>query len=477
MRASDIAGMCLQNLKRRRARTILTALGVLVGTCSIVIMVSIGLGLSEEMDLSLSQMGDLTEITVNAPQSSLNSDKTIKLNDEALSEIEKIDNVQAVCPKMSLDTEGVSFRLYAGTADRYVYEGPYVVGMRASALSGVGYAPAQGEQLTGSASGSSKVTNGGTIDVLVGQYFAYDFADTYRSEGDSDRYRTRPVDLSSSSDGLYEFDETITGAATEGSDPFFDALTEKSLALVALDSDGNETARFNLRVVGTLTEDWSKGSETSDGLIMDVSDARAIIAQLTGKTPTLNYSEAIVKVDDISNVADVEEQIKALGLSTYSMESIRKPMEEQSAQSQLMLGGLGAISLLVAAIGITNTMVMSITERTREIGVMKALGCYVRDIRTLFLAEAASIGFMGGVAGCVVSFVISLGMNLVSKADFSPESWQWAIFGGDGKARMSVIPWWLYIFAVVFSVLIGLISGYYPARKATKISAIEAIRQ
>ena len=66
-----------------------------------------------------------------------------------------------------------------------------------------------------------------------------------------------------------------------------------------------------------------------------------------------------------------------MGYSTSSMESIREPMEKEARQKQMMLGGLGAISLFVAALGITNTMIMSISERTREIGIMKSLGCYV----------------------------------------------------------------------------------------------------
>ena len=341
--------------------------------------------------------------------------------------------------------------------------------MNASALDSVGYEPIEGEQLKPSTSGMSKATTGGAIDVLVGQWLAYNFSDTYRAEGSQyvDRYSY-----------LYNWDGT--GDMPDESlapDPFFDILSVGNLTLAALDSNGNEKMRFTLHPVGKLAEDYSKGDETSQGIVMDVADVQAILAQVSGKTPALTYNQAIVKVDDISHVADVEKEIQGMGFSTYSMESIREPMEQQAAQQQLMLGGLGAISLFVAALGITNTMVMSITERTREIGVMKALGCYVRDIRALFLAEAGAIGLLGGAAGCLVSFAVSLGMNLVSAGDFTGEGWLHALVGGGTTARMSVIPWWLYLGAVVFSMLIGLVSGYYPARKATKISAIEAIRQ
>ena len=171
----------------------------------------------------------------------------------------------------------------------------------------------------------------------------------------------------------------------------------------------------------------------------------------------------------------METAIKNLGYSTESMESIRKPMEKEARQKQLMLGGLGAISLIVAALGITNTMIMSISERTKEIGVMKSLGCYVYDIRVLFLAEAGAIGFIGGIIGCAISFVISLIINLVSLGP-DPANLLPAILGGEGITRVSVIPPWLYLFAVVFSIFIGLGSGYYPANKAVQVPALEAIK-
>ena len=159
------------------------------------------------------------------------------------------------------------------------------------------------------------------------------------------------------------------------------------------------------------------------------------------------------------------------------MESIRKPMERDARQKQMMFAGIGAVSLFVAALGITNTMIMSISERTREIGVMKSLGCFVRDIRKIFLMEEGCIGFAGGLAGVVLSFGISALMNLAAgQAAMSSE------FGGFGGEMMeqtsglSVIPWWLAVFAILFSVLIGIGAGYYPASKAVEIPALEAIK-
>ena len=108
---------------------------------------------------------------------------------------------------------------------------------------------------------------------------------------------------------------------------------------------------------------------------------------------------------------------------------------------------------------------------------MKALGCYVRDIRLSFLAEAGAIGLLGGLIGCFVSVTASVVINVISfKLPFSGAVLLKAIVGGEDVSRLSIVPPWLMVFAVLFSVAIGLGSGYYPANKAVRISALEAIK-
>ena len=111
---------------------------------------------------------------------------------------------------------------------------------------------------------------------------------------------------------------------------------------------------------------------------------------------------------------------------------------------------------------------------------MKSLGCYVRDIRAMFLMEAGCIGLLGGVLGLIFSFVVSVGINLYSFGALGGGvTWELigqALLGGENVTRISVIKPELIVFALVFSVLVGLVSGYQPANKAVKISALEAIR-
>ena len=133
---------------------------------------------------------------------------------------------------------------------------------------------------------------------------------------------------------------------------------------------------------------------------------------------------------------------------------------------QAVLGGIGAVSMFVAAISIANTMMMSIYERTKEIGVLKVLGCSLGSIRNMFLIEAGFIGFMGGTAGLALSYGIS---ELVNRFLGS------ALMGGQ-SGDISRIPPWLAGTAVVFAIIVGILAGLLPALRAMKLSPLAAIR-
>ena len=167
------------------------------------------------------------------------------------------------------------------------------------------------------------------------------------------------------------------------------------------------------------------------------------------------------------------------------MTQIREEMQASVARSQMILGGLAAISLLVAALNIANTMTMAIYERTREIGVMKVLGCELGHIRAMFLVESGAIGFLGGAIGVLFSLLISFILNHLtlilalfgSSADLSGLLGSiGGGMGGMGTGSISIVPFWLVLLALAFATLVGLLSGIMPAGRAVKISALEAIR-
>ena len=136
---------------------------------------------------------------------------------------------------------------------------------------------------------------------------------------------------------------------------------------------------------------------------------------------------------------------------------------------QAVLGGIGAVSLFVAAIGITNTMMMSIYERTKEIGVMKVLGCDLRNIRSLFLMEAGFIGFIGGIIGLILSYSISAVINKLAAG--AGESGMMI----SASSSISYIPIWLAGLSLVFAVMVGMVAGFFPALRAMKLSPLAAI--
>jgi len=458
MRFADIVKMCLDSLKRRKGRTILTVLGVFIGCTSIIVMVSIGAGMKESQDKMIESMGDVTVIQVYRGGGREGQDS--KLDDKAVENFRAIAGVQAVMPKVSFD--GYNITAVAGINDRYVADWCNIIGVDAGALEAMGYELVEGS-----------FPAPGSGQAVVGQYFAYNFRDTLKPDGRN--YVERWI-----------WDEQ-GNLSTDIPDPFFDP-TKTAVKLQFLSYEADPTATptdFELKIAGLTKEDYSKGWETSEGVMMDIEDMRELLNTLNNtRTTKFEYSQIYVKATDIKTVSGVEEDIKNLGYETYSMQSMRDELNKQAQRIELMLGGLGAISLLVAAIGIANTMTMSVSERTKEIGIMKAMGCYVRDIRMMFLMEAGSIGLLGGVIGLLFSFLVSIVINLLAQGSFvggpavqiSLETILQAAFGGDDITRVSVITPALALFGLVFSFFVGLLSGYSPANKAVKVSALEAIR-
>jgi ABC-type antimicrobial peptide transport system permease subunit len=135
---------------------------------------------------------------------------------------------------------------------------------------------------------------------------------------------------------------------------------------------------------------------------------------------------------------------------------------------QTMLGSIGGLALFVASIGIANTMVMAIYERTREIGILRAIGASPGDIRLLFLTEAALIGLLGGVAGTIGGWLLGLGLNKVILAYLH---WQDVPITG----TFFVVTGWLVVLALVFATVVGLLAGLYPAARAARLDPLEAL--
>ena len=251
-------------------------------------------------------------------------------------------------------------------------------------------------------------------------------------------------------------------------DPFVDPMNDKiTLRLQARELDENGKPKYpevtrDVHVTGVLVSDNSVGWETSYYCFMDIRELRELEKEYKrvnkirddknsdNNNGLENYQQVKVKVSDIDLVSQVDQAIKGMGFETYSLDSVREPMQKQMQQQQLFLGSLAAISLLVAAIGITNTMIMSIYERTREIGVMKVLGCELNHIRAMFLMESSCIGFLGGVIGVAISLLVFNPHTSVSP---------WGLFGGMRYLYWILTNPELRYYASYFAAAIGILRG------------------
>lgn len=435
MRFLDIIVMSASNLWRRKLRTFLTILGVMIGTASIVVMVSLGIGLKAAVMKEMTSFGSLTEITVNYYSwNSSGNDK--KLDDTALEEMKAIPHVTGATPMLTM-----SGKMMQGKYETWLE----LCGVSQEYLSKIEV----GE-------GTLPSATSGQVELLVGNMILQQFYNTkthkypYYDDGvlpDVD-LMGKPV--------FTQFDSTFS---EDGKEQPAKKNTFKVAGVVAGGSDAYNM--YSYRVYTDIDALKSYLKKTYRG--------KAIPGQPTGKNgkplKELVYNEAIISVDTTENVSDVLSVIKDMGFQAYSEAEWIAQTENELKIIQAVLGGIGAVAFIVAAIGIANTMTMSTYERTKEIGVMKVLGCSLSNIRELFLAEAAIIGFLGGLVGLGISMGISFACNQIL-----PQAM------GYGDAKISLIPLWLAIVSVIFAAVVGILAGFFPAQRATKLSPLAAIR-
>lgn len=465
MNKKDIIRLAFKNFMRRKTRSILTILGVLIGTAAIVVMLSLGIGMNESFRRQLSTMGSLNVIDVNpynfvedGKGGGYSSEKV--LDDKAVAQIAAIEGVEAVTPFLQTGLKLVSgkYTMYAN-----------IMGVDPKSLEAFGYKVAEGRLLT----------EEDTVALLFGSNTPYDF------------YNPRASSNMRGKGGYVYFGGPM-GEGEERPEPDVDVLNDKLVMTFDMSYGERRTAGeggsqggnkkpklYKVKGVGILEESQD---EKAYSIFMNIEYLKKIMKENQrfqgGSTIKIGggqqegYQQVKVKVKDMNDVQKVQDQIKQMGYGAYSLTDVLKSMQETSATMQAVLGGIGAISLFVAAIGITNTMVMSIYERTREIGVMKVLGCMLGDIRNLFLIEAAIIGFFGGLLGLAFSYGASALLNRFAGGLFGG-----GYYGGGGEESIvSLIPAWLSLLALGFATLVGIISGFMPARRAMKLSALEAIK-
>ena len=439
MRFFDLVSLILENLGRRKARVALTAIGVVIGTAAVVVLVSLAIGLQRNATEQLYGIGDLTEIQVfpnygesgpgvaivsGGMGSSAPSNMKLITND-SLREIAALSGVKSVIPRDYLQGPALlSFNRLENWTN--------IIGIGSHDLGDLGLEASQGEL---------KLERGtAVIGAMVPQNF---------------------------------FNPQIRPGQEPPPPPELVGEQVK-LVLIKYDQEGHETRRpITIRIVGQISE---TRNEPDYSVYLPIEDLVAYNEWLTGRRVNRNkdgYNQVVVKVEDVKEVLNITEQINNLGYQAYTPQSFVQGINNFFVILQVIFGGVGAIALLVAAIGIANTMTMAILERTREIGLMKAIGATNRDVLSIFLGEAAGIGFIGGIGGLVLGWSAAQILNVLAMSYLAGQAAQQ---GGPPPSIAVYTPPWLPVFALLFATLVGLLSGLYPALRAATLVPLNALK-
>ena len=449
MRFLDLLTMSINNLRRRKVRTALTVLGVVIGTASVVVMVSLGIGLNALMMEMYSSYGSMTAIEIYNYGNNGNNgtnDNPLYLTDDTVKEFLRIPHVTSASPVLETNV--------------ILKQGVYETN---TSINGV-----TREFMEQIPLGQGKLPDPKSTEMefIYGNAVVQWFQNSKTGKGYWDTqelpdidYMNKPMFVIFDTDAYYQSRNGGNGDGTPVKAP----------------------KKYLIRTAGVVEGGIDDYNSYAYGVYTDIDQLKTQLKKIYKKNPIPGqptnkkgkpysyfiYNQAYVYVDDMENVTAVQKAITDMGFQANSQMEWIEQSQQTYNMIQLVLGGIGAISLFVAAIGIANTMMMSIYERTKEIGVIKVLGCDLRTIRNMFLLESGFIGFMGGVIGVAISYGIGFIMNH---------------FLGIGQimtgqaGNISRIPLWLTAAAVVFAIFVGMAAGFFPSLRAMHLSPLAAIR-
>jgi len=489
----DLLRLAFRNLREAKLRATLTSMGVIVGVAVIVTMVSFGLGLQRNMLSRFRALDLFNEMRVfgknvfamaaggnqnsarrgenpndrRGPSFRPDKEPTRILDDAAIAEISKIPGVSYVEPSLSIIT--------------------YVRANGHSQIESIG-----GASVPNASSRFKEFKAGQMIgspdadEAVVKDTFARDFGFEKPEDaigktieflaapsGDTAKEKSNSKDQEEDTPGFFGLPLDQAPAADNGSGE----LAAKSFRIVGVinteikEGAGQGGLRGLLpdaRIYITLkaAREWSKEHRTPMGM---VALALARQSGSLGQTEGEGYDSAVIRVTDPVVLTEVRRQLTEKGFGSFSIVDQLDQIRTVFLIIDSVLGLLGGISLLVASFGIANTMIMSILERTREIGIMKAIGAEDREIKLIFFFEAAVIGLSGGVIGSLAAWGIDAVANrLAYRFILKPQ--------GASFVDFFYLPPYLWLGAISFALALSILAALYPAARAARIDPVRALR-
>ena len=419
----DLVRTAWDNLRRRPVRNVLTAAGVLIGIVTLVAMVSFGVGVQEEVNRNFKALG-LENVFISPifPEEEDAFDPfgvaepEQPLTPETVAAFRALPEVQSVTPtlylpsnmeiSLSYEDKALPIRLSGGFS-----HGPDGPGM-----------PAPPEMLVGVSLGEGDTQGMTLIEGLADQLLE---------------------------DTVLKYEDLLNQPVT-----------------LTIRLPRGETKEFTSQIIGVES---GRGSNTIE---LGLAERTEIKSWWYGRPDTLQtdgYDMLVVRAVDQLAVPAVVDVAEGMSLKAQSLGTILELANRVLAIMQALLGSVGGLALLVATLGVANTMMMAIYERTREIGVLKALGATSREVRLMFTADAVLLGIIGGFVGVILGTLLGRLVDWVGHLYLESE-------GVIGIGQMSIVPPWLAIGALIFAAFIGVLGGLYPAARAARLDPVVALK-
>jgi putative ABC transport system permease protein len=454
MKFYDVADLAIRNLRESVFRNSLTTMGISVGVASLVAMLSLGIGLQQLASRRLQKSGLFDTVVATSRRDLRNfreqredgppPAESPSLDEPARKKIEQIPGVVEAYPDIRFVTEvrfdgkphlttvaGIPF---SAKNNNDAFDGmqgsffssdasPEVILQKSFAEELLGITPKPGADNTSIAE---------LAKPLLGRELTM-------------RYAERTSSPSSSS--LGQSDRAAYSVVSR----------QKALKIVGLTDLDPDSMRGTARARVFLPLKLAQDLHVMQSNLRD-----------TSASDSPSYTSLSVRVENPNQVPAVEDAIKKMGFSAFSLVDATRSMRQFFAVLDGFLAIFGSLALAVASIGIVNTLVMAILERRREIGIMKALGASDSDVRGLFFAEAGAMGLVGGAVGVTLGWVIgrliNFGTNIYLERQHFPPAQIWSV------------PPWLVLSAITFSIVVSLLSGLYPASRAARLDPVQALR-
>jgi len=430
MRIIDNIKISFISLLRQRVRTFLTTFAVFIGVFIIIFLVSLSYG---AQDLILKQITNAFDVNaiyvlkkdsfsfsfINPKATTEKQENKRVINNEAIDEIKKIDSVKEVEPISQVIGNNLEFK--DKNFDNRLIKG----------ASGAGW--------------NIKKDDKFIREILVGRVDNLKNNEIILTKQVVDAFGKNPEEFLDKIVILTD-QGSFLGSQTKPLDP------QEYVVVGVIDLKDN--AQFILSINKVIADQAMKNRYTTVDEYLEI----------------VGYQSLYVKTNNETEVKDVSAKIKELGFDAQTQQDIVNIFNNLFGIVPLIFSIVGIIAVIVASIGIINTMIMAVYERTKEIGVMKAVGATNFTILRLFIVEAGMIGFLGGLIAVIMSYIVMLIFQAAIIQVILPS------LGVEGVTEIFITPPWLIIITIIFSTLVGILAGIYPAFRASRLDPVAALR-